>query len=209
MNLVIGEFAAGVCGDQGTDFGGIYFFTQRVSYGRDGGGGIGSIRGFDHGHSLGIVFLGDNRRRHAIPLIRHGGQRNGDHAGNDNQEGEKHFRDRSDEGRIAGGGHVLGCHRALDDEEIGTPVAEAQHETEAKNHGKKIHAHGIGGRSAEERLPGAGPGVFRKAIALGNTVERRGHLIPAADIFQAEVNHRGKTENDHEKLEHLGVNRRR
>ena len=64
----------------------------------------------------------------------------GNHAGKDHQERKEDFRDRRDEWSTAGRGHVFRSHRALDDEEVGAPIAERQHEAESHRQPEPFHA---------------------------------------------------------------------
>src|ERR1700735_2825383 len=59
------------------------------------------------------------------------GYADGDEAGQDDQEGEEHLGDGGDLGDAAGGDLGVGRHGALDDEEVGAPVAEGENEAEA------------------------------------------------------------------------------
>src|ERR1035437_6927374 len=129
LDLIVGQFVGGIGGNQRSDFvrrnfyRGV-FFAERFADGFHGGNGIGRGRIFHGGHGLIVNRLRDNRQREAVVLIRSRGQRDGDHAGNDDEEREKHFRNGGDERSVAGGGHVLRRHRALDDEEVRAPVTE-------------------------------------------------------------------------------------
>ena len=176
--------------------------------------GLGRIGGFHGGDCLVIGFSRNHRRRDAITFFRYRCQRHGDHARNNHKERNEHFRDRTHQGRVAGGRHVPGGHGTLDDEEIRTPVAEAQYETETKDYRKQIHAHWVVRRTRQQRLPRAGPGVCtvfgaprRRRLAC-ITVQRGVHRVPTADIFQPKVNHWRKAEHDHEELQHFCIDRR-
>ena len=73
-----------------------------------------------------------------------GGHANGDEAGKNNEEGEKHLRNGGDEWDAAGG--LLGVcgHGSLDDEEVRTPVAEGEDEAEAHDEAKPLDTEGVG-----------------------------------------------------------------
>ena len=72
------------------------------------------------------------------------------------------------------------------------------------------------GRPGQQRLPNARPGIRLKGLVaqiqcgrvLSHQPQCRFQLIPAADVSETEINDRRETEDDHEKLEHFGVNRR-
>ena len=63
-------------------------------------------------------------------FVRLGHQRN--HAGNDDDGGNENLGNRGDHRRAPRGRHRLGRHRPLHHQEVGTPIAERQHETRAR-----------------------------------------------------------------------------
>ena len=95
---------------------------------------------------------------------------------------------------MAGGGHVLGGHGALDDEEVGTPVAERQHEAEAEDHGEHPRPSdwlGPASSGFQALVQASGcegfVGVIERLSADGFCGDRRASLrhrhAPAADIL--------------------------
>ena len=64
-------------------------------------------------------------------------------AGEDDDEGDGHFEEGADDGGHAGGAEAVGSEDALDDEEVGGPVAEADGEAEAEDDAGPVDAHGV------------------------------------------------------------------
>ena len=85
------------------------------------------------------------------------GDADGDQAGQDDQEREEHLRDGGDQRDAAGGDLGVGRHGALDDEEVGAPVAEGEHEAEAHGEAEPLDAERVGG-GVGHAAPGVGHG---------------------------------------------------
>ena len=71
-------------------------------------------------------------------------QSDGQQAGQNHQKRKQHFGNRGDEWNPPRRVHVFGRHGGLDDEEVGAPVAGAQHESKAHADADDLDAHGIG-----------------------------------------------------------------
>ena len=91
---------------------------------------------------------GDRHRRQQRGRARRLGRQR-DQARQDHQEREEHLRERGDQRRAPRGRHRVGRHRALDDEEVGAPVAEREHEPQPHRDAEPVDAHRIGRRAAE------------------------------------------------------------
>ena len=61
----------------------------------------------------------------------------------DHEERKRHLRQRGNQRRSPRGVHRVGRHRALDDEEVGAPVPEREHETEAHQRAEPLDAHRV------------------------------------------------------------------
>ena len=119
-------FAADGVGFDGDDAVGVGFVEgKRGSVGC--GGGVCGVASWS----------GGCRGRHHV-----GGDADGDEAGQDDEEREEHFRDGGDEGDAAGGDLGVGGHGALDDEEVGAPVAEGENEAEAHGEADPLRRRG-------------------------------------------------------------------
>ncbi len=122
------------------------------------------------------------------------GDTDGDEAGKNDEEGEKHLRDGSDEGNAAGGDFGVGGHGALDDEEVSAPVAEGEDEAEAHGQADPFDAESVGG-GVGHAAPGVGHG--RREGVLDS--------LPSTDIAQADPDERSEAGDDEEELENLVV----
>ena len=119
----------------------------------------------------------------------HGGG-NGDESRQNDQERKEHFGDGGDEGDAASGFLRVGGHGGLDDEEVGTPVAEGKDEAEAGGEAEPVDAQGVSMR-AGHAVPGVeirgGQGVFE--------------AVPSAYIFKPYPDQRSEAGDDEEELE--------
>ena len=101
----------------------------------------------------------------------------GDHARQDHQRREEHLGDGADEGGPPGGRHRVGRHRPLHDEEVGTPIAEREHEAQPHDHAEQVDPHGIlvdapsMGVQALVHVPGGKGGRGRAAVAGATAIE--------------------------------------
>ena len=140
----------------------------------------------------------------AAALVVH---RDGDHSGKDHERREEHLREGRDQGCPPRGVHGLCGHRALNHEEVGTPVTEGEYKTETDHHAEPADTHGIVNGASEMR-PGLAPGAGFKMLAGGDRNELFLECLPSADVSESQINQRGETQHDHEELEHLVVDRR-
>ncbi len=90
------------------------------------------------------------------------GDADGDQAGQDDQEGEEHLGDGGDQRDAAGRVFGVGRHGALDDEEVGAPVAEGEDEAEAHDQADPLDAQGVGA-GVRHAAPGVGHGGGQRA----------------------------------------------
>jgi len=118
----------------------------------------------------------------------------GDDAGQNDEEGEEHLGKGGDEGDAAGGDFGVGSHGALDNEEVGAPVAEGEDKAEAHGETDPLDAEGVG-----VGVGHAAPGVRH--------VCREGLLdsLPSAYVAQADPDERSEACDDEEKLEDFVV----
>jgi len=122
------------------------------------------------------------------------GDADGDEAGQDDEEGEEHFWDGGNEGDAAGGDFGVGGHGALDDEEVGAPVAEGENEAEAHGEADPLHSQGVC-RCVGHALPGVGH-VGGESLL---------DSLPAAYVAQADPDERSEAGDDEEELEDFVV----
>ena len=162
-----------------------------------------------HGHvEIGgaVLVLGQE----VTQFVVHG---DGDHARQDHQGGKEHLGDGGNQRRPPGRRHRIRRHRPLDHQEVGAPVAEREHESQAHHHSEPLDAHRVGVWRSHVR-PGLRPGAFGKHLARGirrtggHGIELGHQGVPSADALQAEPDQRHETEHDHEELQHLVVDRR-
>ena len=118
------------------------------------------------------------------------GHCDGDEAGQDDEEGEEHLGDRGDERDAAGGNFGVGGHGALDDEEVGAPVAEAEDEAEAHGEADPLDAEGVGG-GVGHAAPGVGHGGGKGLL----------DSLPAAYVAKADPDEGGEAGDDEEELQ--------
>ena len=78
-------------------------------------------------------------RRWALPATCER-DRHGDQAGQDDQDGKEHLRNRGDQRDAAGSFLRTGGHGALDDQEVGAPVSEAEDESQAHGEADPLDA---------------------------------------------------------------------
>jgi hypothetical protein len=129
------------------------------------------------------------------------------HPRQDDQEGEQHLGERRDDRRAARGAHALRRHRALDDEEVGAPVAERQHEAEPHHQAEPLDPHRVRVRRPGEP-PGVRPGALGHSVLRGDDGQAALEPRPAADLLETEQHQRQEAEHDQEELQHLVVDGR-
>ncbi len=117
------------------------------------------------------------------------------------------LRQGGEERRAARGGHGLRRHGPLDDEKIGAPVPERQHEAQPHRHAEPLDAHRIGARRVEV-APGVGPGARLVSGVDRHRLEHRGEAAPSSDVLESEEHQGEEAQDDQEELEDLVVDRR-
>ena len=138
--------------------------------------------------------LGDEVHDAAVGVLEHG---EGEQAGDDDDEGHRHLEGGADDRSHLGGAQVVGAEHALDDEEVGGPVAEADDEAEAEDDAGPVHAHGVVLEVAER-----GPHVGVVAVADVDG-DLRLEVGPAAGFDEAEDGDHGGAGPDEDELQHL------
>ena len=122
------------------------------------------------------------------------GDADGDEAGQNDQEGEEHLGDGSDEGDAAGGDLRVRGHGTLDDEEVGAPVAEGEDEAESHGETDPFDAEGVG-RGVGHAAPGVGHGGGEGVL----------DSLPAAYVAKTDPNERGEAGDDKEELQYFVI----
>ena len=146
-----------------------------------------------HEQDEGRVVVG--RGKGALAELRQDEQ--GDEAGDDDDDRDEHLREGGDDRGHAGRVDVLRGQGPLDDQEIGRPVAEGQHEAEAHDHAEPVDAQRVVARS--EILEG----VEHRLLELGREPGE------AADFLEPEEDDRQEAEPNEEELDDLVVDRGR
>ena len=139
--------------------------------------------------------------------------------GQDHQYREEHLGDGADQGRPPGGRHRVGGHRPLHHEEVGTPIAEREHEPQPHDHAHEVDPHGVIFDGAEHGSPGVGPRPRREGVVVAETmkgievvgishqaIDLIDQSVPPAHVPQPQQHHRQEAQHDEEELEHFVVN---
>ena len=119
----------------------------------------------------------------------------GDEPGDDDDDRDEHLRERGDDRRHPGRVDVLRGQGPLDDQEVGRPVAEGQHEAEAHDHAEPVDAEGVVARA--QVLDRVEEGLLELGHEPGE----------AADLLEPEEDDRQEAEPDEEELDDLVVDR--
>ena len=135
------------------------------------------------------------------------GQGNGDHAGQNHQKREQHFRHGRDQRRAPRRRHRFRRHRALNHQEISAPIAKRKHESQPHEHGKPFHSHRVIGGVTHEP-PGVGKRARREMLRRRHFAQTSLQSAPTAYIAQPEKNQRRKPRNDEKKLHDFVVDGR-
>ena len=123
-------------------------------------------------------------------------QRHGCDAGKNHDERQEHLGNGADQRSAARGGHGIGRHGSLHDQEIRAPVAEAQHEPQPRHHAEQFHAHGVFA-GASHVVPGVGH--------VGG--QARDDSLPSARLGARQNRQRRESGHDQEKLQNLVIDR--
>ncbi len=118
-------------------------------------------------------------------------------AGQDDDERHGHLERRADDRGHLGRAQVVGAEHALDDEEVGGPVAEADDGAEAEDNADPVDAHRVVFEVAER---GPEVGVVVGADVVGDLGLQVG---PAAGFDQAEDRDQRRACPDQDELQHL------
>src|SRR6185437_367082 len=159
-----------------------------------------AVAGEHQGENL-VVVVAAGRGGHVGGLEMKGQHRQGEQAGQDDDKRDQHLEAGADDGRELGRAQVAGGEQALDDQEVGGPVTERNHEAEAEDDAGPVDAHGV----VAERAQGAPEmGVGTAGIVGYARVE----LAPAPDFDQAQDRDQQRARPDQHELQHLVEDRR-
>ena len=128
----------------------------------------------------------------------------GDHPGQDDEEREEHLGHAPRSAACAARRTSSRRHRALDDQEVGAPVAEGEHEAQPHRQPEPLDPH---------RVAAASPGACHVWVYAPEAARARPPPSPPASPRgrpirrrrQAQVHQRDEAEHDQEELQHLVV----
>src|SRR6185312_12980822 len=122
---------------------------------------------------------------------------NGEDPGQDDEERDAHFEARANDGGHAGGAQIVGGEHALDNEEVGGPVAEADDQAESEDDADPVDAHGVGAEGAES-LPQVD--IMSVAHVVDDLLFE---VVPAADFDESEDGDEQRAGPDKQELKDL------